>query len=266
MKNIIITSVASVLLFIVTLISVPAMYANVVLNVSCSSQIAEAFGRETLEEFMVSSKIKVKIHVFSSEKSIERLKNGFSNFAGSTVKLSREDKEAGLIEIPMCKDPLVVITNSKCKVNNLSLEQVRQIFSGYITNWKEVGGADQPIVLIIPAENTGAYKNFKRMAMGPFEIKEELIAAKSFMAVNGVKHIPGAISFIANGIAVQYKDVNVMDIDGVDPSDDEYPYHQTFTIVLKGEPDHIMKETVKYLLSDKAVERMKVRGIKPLVK
>jgi phosphate transport system substrate-binding protein len=258
--------IVAILLFLaVSLVSVSVVYAVFVLNVSCSSQIAEAFGREALEEFMVSSGVKVKIHVFSSEKSIDRLKNGFCNFAGSTVKLSRKDKASGLIEIPICKDPLVVITNSRCEVKNLTLENVQRIFSGYIKNWKELGGKDQPIVLIIPGEQTGAYKNFKEMAMGAFEIKNDMIASKSFKAITGVKNIPGSISFIANGIAIQYKDVSVMSLDGVKPSDSAYPFYQTFSMVIKGEPKHAMKETIKYMISDKAVLRMKKRGMRPIL-
>ncbi|MBU1170820.1 MAG: substrate-binding domain-containing protein [Proteobacteria bacterium] len=256
--------VAAFFLIVSGLGTAPLSQAEFVLNASCSSQISEAFQRELLEAFMVENGVKVNAHVFSSNVCLDRLRNGFSNLAGSTLKISQADREAGLIEIPVCKDPMAVISNGQCHVKNLSLKQVRQIFSGSITNWKEVGGKDLPIVLIIPSVNTGAYKNFKDMAMGPFEVKDDLIAGKTFTAVTGVKHIPGAVSFITHAIANQYKDITVINVDGVNPLDAAYPFHQTFYIVVKGEPDSMMKQAIKYMLSDKAKERMIARGMVPV--
>ncbi|MDA8402844.1 MAG: substrate-binding domain-containing protein [Desulfobacteraceae bacterium] len=247
------------------LATAPQAHAEFVLSASCSSQIAEAFGREALEAFMTESGVKVKVHVSSSEVSIERLKNGFSNLAGSTVRITQEDRDAGLIEIPMCSDPMSVIVNAGCKVKNLSLDQVRQVFSAKITNWKELGGDDQPIILVVPAKNTGAYQNFKRLAMGPFEIKDDLVAGESFTTVTGVRHIPGAISFIANSVAIQHKELAVLNIDGLYPSDAGYSFHQIFSLVIKGDPDPMMKEVIKYLMSDKAKKRMTIRGMTPII-
>ena len=246
--------------------AVPATHAEFVLNASCSSQIAESFGREALESFMQESGVKVKVHVFSSEVCIERLKHGFSNLAGSTVGISKADREAGLVEIPVCRDPMAVITHPSCKVKNLSLNQVREIFSAHTTNWKELGRDNLPVVLVIPSKSTGAYQNFMKLAMGPFEMKDDLVANEAFTAVLGARHIPGSISFIANSIAEQHKDVTVVSLDGVYPKDAAYPFHQVFYLVIKGEPDPMLKQVIKYMISDKAKKRMVDRGMTPIIK
>jgi len=246
--------------------AVPSANAEFVLNASCSSQIAEAFGREALEAFMQESGIKVKVHVFSSEVCIDRLKNGFSNLVGSTVRISKSDRDAGLIEIPMCKDPMAIITHPSCKIKNLSINQVREVFSAHTPNWKSLGGDDLPIFLIIPSKKTGAYQNFMQLVMGPFEIKDDLVATEAFTAVIGTKHIPGSISFIANSIAEQHKDVSVINVDGLYPKDAGYPFHQIFYLVIKGEPDPMMKQVINYMISDKAKKRMTVRGMTPIIK
>ncbi len=245
--------------------SAAAARAEFVLNASCSSQIAEAFGREALEAFMQESGVKVKVHVFSSEVCIDRLKNGFSNLAGSTIRISKSDRDAGLIEIPMCKDPMAVITHPSSKVKNLTHNQVREVFSAHMTNWKAYGGDDLPIMLIIPSKKTGAYQNFMRTVMGPFEIKDELTASASFTAVVGVKHIPGSVSFIANSIARQHKEVSVLNLDGLYPNDTGYPFHQIFYLVIKGDPDPMMKQVINYMNSDKAKQRMIERGMTPII-
>ena len=239
--------------------------AEFVLNASCSSQITEAFGREALEAFMKDSGVNVKVHVFSSDTCIDRLKNGFSNLAGSTVPISRTDKNAGLVELPMCKDPMAIIIHPSSKVKNLTLNQVREVFSGHVKNWKELGGEDLPIVLVIPSKSTGAHQNFKKLVMGPFELKDDLTASAAFTAVIGVEHIPGSISFIANSIATQHKAVSVASVDGRSPGDSGYPYHQVFYLVIKGEPDPMMKQVINYMISDKAKQRMIQRGMTPVI-
>ncbi len=247
-------------------LSSSSAFAKEVHYASISSQIHEAFGREILGIFEEASGIRVKSHIFSSKKVIERVKNGVTAIGASTIMLSREDRENGLIEIPICKDSLVIITHPDCAVKNITIKQARKLFSGHIKNWKEIGGADKPVVRIIPDKHTGAYKNFKRLAMGPFDLSGDLVATKSFTAVTGVKNIPGAISFISNGIAVKYNDISVLNVDGVFPTDDEYPFHQFFSMVIKGKPTPVIKEIIKFLTCDAAVEIMKEQGIQPVLK
>ncbi len=242
---------------------IPSAIAKEVLSASISSQIHEAFGGEILSAFKQSSGITVKSHIFSSEKSVDRLKNGFADIAGSTVKLSKADRDSGLIEIPICIDSLVVVANPDCGVKNISIRQARRLFSGHIKNWKEIGGSDLPIIRIIPDENTGAYQNFKRLVMGTFEPAGDLVATKSYTAVVGVKNIPGSISFISNGIAFKFSDLSVLNIDGISPSEPAYPYHQTFSMVVKGKPSAPIKEVLKFLTCDVGMKLMKERGIKP---
>lgn len=263
MKRRYLSFIAPLFILMIGFVAPPSGQADFVLNASCSSQIAEAFQRELLERFMAESGVKVSLHVFPSEVCLDRLRNGFSNMAASTIPISQSDREIGMIEIPTCKDPLVVITHAQCKVTNLSLKEVRQIFSGSITNWKEVGGPDLPVIRIIPGYNTGAYQNFKALAMGPFEISDDLIAAKTFTALKGVKNIPGAVSFMAHGIAIQHTDIAVVNLDGVSPGQKDYPFHQTFYMVIKGEANPMMKQVIKYMLSDKAKDKMLERGMIP---
>ncbi len=244
---------------------VPSAIAGNVLSASVSSQIHEAFGREILDVLKDASGITVKSHIFSSKKCIARLENGVSNMAASTVQLSIAQRERGLIEIPICKDALVIIANPDCGVKNISVKQARRLFSGHIKNWKEIGGADLPILRIIPDENTGAYQNFQRLVMNTFEPAGDLVATKSFTAVVGVKNIPGSISFISNGIAIKYSDVAVLNIGGVAPADSKYPFHQTFSMIVKGKPSAPIKEVIKFLTCDVGVKIMKERGIQPVL-
>ncbi len=245
---------------------IPSATAGDVLTLSTSSQIHEAIGRDILSVFKKSSGITIRSNVFSSPKCIDRLKNDVSDIAATTIKLSKTDRESGLIEIPICKDSLVIIANPQCGVKNITLRQARRLFSGHIKNWREIGGVDLPIIRIIPGEHTGAYKNFKQFVMGTFEPAGDLVATRSFTAVVGVKNIPGSIAFISNGIALKYQDINIMTIGGVDSSDSAYPFRQVFAMVVKGKPTPMMKEVIKFLTCDAGVKIMKERGMEPILK
>lgn len=246
--------------------AVPSVQAEFLLHANFSSQVDEIFGRESFEKYMNENGVKTIIHVFPTDVCINRLKNGYCNLSISADNPRRDGKDVGLIAIPICKDPLVIITHSGNKVKNLSLSQICDIFSGKTTNWKEVGGNDIPITLVTPSKETDAYKNFMHQVMGPFEINNQLIADKAFNVVTCIKNIPGTVSFIANSIAVQYPDLNVVRINGAGPHDESYPLHQVFCLMIKKESEPKMKNVINYLLSDKANKKMNTLGITPLLR
>ena len=149
------------------------------LRLSCSAQVYEAIGKDVFILFEQQSGIKVRVrldyYVASSDVSLERLVNGLSDIAASTRELDFRYVERGYVEIPFCKDPLSVIVNEQCPIVSFSEQQVRDIFSGSVNNWKALGGPDQPIIVVVPGENTGAYKNLSRMLMQLQGIKYDII-------------------------------------------------------------------------------------------
>jgi phosphate transport system substrate-binding protein len=191
--------------------------------------------------------------------------------AGSTRRLSPLEKENGLVEIPLCKDPLAVIVNKSCTVKNLSLRQLKDIFTKRVTNWKDVGGFDQPITIIIPEKNSGAFKNFSQLFMGTEEIKEDFIAGEAYKVVTGVSSIEGSISFIANSIAknTSEKDSSVskifsLNINGKPPAHLAYPFQQTFSIVIRNENSQVIRDVLKFMLSDRVKKKIILHGMTPI--
>lgn len=91
--------------------------------------------------------------------------NGYSDIAVIARKLYRKHEDYGYVQIPFCKDPLAVFSNCNCGVDDLSESQVQDIFSGDIVNWKDVGGRDLPIMVVVPEAGTAASKNFRRQIM-----------------------------------------------------------------------------------------------------
>jgi phosphate transport system substrate-binding protein len=241
-----------------------SVFAQETITYSCSNQIYKAFEKENLEEFTKATGINVSVYTASSQSCVNRLIHGYSDIASTAREMYHRHTDYGYEQIPICKDPLAVIAKTTCQVENISEEDLRGIFSGEITNWKEIGGADLPVLVIIPDENTAANKNFRRQVMKDKEIKHDFITYDSTMVLEAIKHFPcGAISFISRGATIKYEEIAAIKIDGVSPSDKDYPYFQTFYYVTKGAPTETAKKLIDFTTTGKGREIIMKNGMLP---
>ncbi|SPD74619.1 ABC-type phosphate transport system periplasmic component PstS [uncultured Desulfobacterium sp.] len=243
----------------------PGAYAQETVRYSCSAQIFEAFGMERITEFTKDTGIKVDLYISSSSAAVYRLMNDFSDIAGAAEPLHFRYREFGYSETPFCRDSLAVIISARCPVESLAIEQLRDIFGGSITNWKEVGGPDEPIIVIVPGEDTAAYKNFRSIAMEGREIIHSLMSARSTMVINAVKNIPWSISFIAHAAVKDQENLKFMKIGGLLPTDKDYHYFQTFYYVTKGSPTGPTKKFIDFTISEKGQAIIRAKGMIPVI-
>ena len=244
---------------------VPAAQAKSALRLSCSAQINDTLGQKALDTFTAQSGIPVELYVSTSGAAVYRLMNEFSDLAASVRPLYYRHKESGYVEIAFCNDPIAVIANSSCKVGNLTHDQLRGIFNKRITSWKEVGGPDKPITVIVPGKSTAAFKNFDALVMRRSEILYDFMSYKSTRVIEAVQKLPYAISFIAQGAVSGQTGLNRIEIDGVLPGNSDYPYMQTFYFVTKGEPAGAAKEFIDFIRSEKGIAMMKAKGVLPII-
>ncbi len=140
-------------------------------------------------------------------------------------------------------------------VSDLTVEQVRDIFSGKITNWKDFGGDDQNIIVVSREEGSGTRAAFEEMVMG----EDALIAASAILqASNGairttVSTTPYSIAYLSFG----YLDdtVKSISIDGVAPTepnaaDGSYPIVRPLNMLTNGEPAGMVKAFLDFILSE----------------
>jgi phosphate transport system substrate-binding protein len=256
--------------FLCVLFDSPAN-AQDVLKFSCSSQIAEAYGKKIAGEFEDTTGISLDLYLTTSRNAVTRLVNGLSDLAATTRRISTDLRHKGYVEIPFCKDPLAVIAHPKCTrtmpflIDNMTETQLRDIFSGRITNWKEFGGPDKPIIVIIPRKDSGAYQNFSRLVMGIDEIKYDFMTYQSTTTIEGIKYIPGSISFAAQGAVAKDAFIKTLKINGLSPKDKDYPIYQVFSFVTKGKPAHPANECINFALSKRGHEIIEERGMFPLL-
>jgi phosphate transport system substrate-binding protein len=154
-----------------------------------------------------------------------------------------------------------VVTNPDVKLKGLTKAQLQGIFSGKTTNWKQVGGADEKIVVINRPRNSGTRAVFTKTIMGSAVIDESSqVEDATGTVVSVVKTTPGAISYAAFS-GTRGSGLNELEIDGVAPTDDnirsgKYPdwsYEHMFT---QGEPTGEVAKFIDFVAGSKdLVER-----------
>jgi phosphate transport system substrate-binding protein len=236
--------------------------AENVLRYSCSPQIYEAFGNERLEAFSNKTGVKVDLGLYASAVTIDRLMSGLSDLAATVQRITRMQKDSGLVETIFCKDPMAIIVSAECPVTNITDKQLQDVFGGKITNWKELGGPDKPIVVIVPNEQTAAYRNFHHDVMGGKEIISDIMTTKSTMVIDTTRRIPGSISFTSQGAArLVTRGLSKLKINGLSVDDKDYPYSQIFSFVTRGLPTGAAKQYIEFSLSQEGKDIMKKKGM-----
>lgn len=184
--------------------------------------------------------VKIEINQIGSSAGITNAISGVSEIGMSSRDLKQEEIDSGLNEVIIAYDGIVVVTHPTNKVKDLTLEQVKQIFTGEVTNWKNLGGDDMEIVVVSREDGSGSRDAFQEIvdfSSGEL-VKSAIIASgngniKTTVAMN--KHAVGFISF-------EYIDdsISTIDINGVEATADnvlqqKYKLSRPFLFVNKEE-------------------------------
>jgi phosphate transport system substrate-binding protein len=252
-------------LLVLSLVVPLAAAAGQTLRYSASAQVFEAFENARLDTFTKDTNIAIDLFVASSQSCVYRLLQDMTDVASSVRPLSQREKNFGLVAIPFAKDPLAVITHQSTPVDALTTEQLQSLFSGNVANWKEMGGPDLAVTLVVPGEETGAHKNFRRQVMRHNDVHFDYMTYTSTRVLEAIESLPpGAVSFISRGAQITHPKVKVLKIDGTKPGDADYPFYQMFNLVTKGEPAGTVKVFVDFITSGKGRDLILERGMLPV--
>lgn len=151
------------------------------------------------------------------------------------------------------------IVNKKVGVKNISMQNLQKIFTGEITNWKQVGGNDVDVVILNRAAGSGTRGTFERWVLDGKEAKPSQEQDSSGTVRQIVADTPGAISYVA--FSYVNKDVATLSIDGIKPTVNNvttnkwviWSYEHMYT---KGQPKDLTKQFLDYVLSSDVQKNM----------
>lgn len=215
--------------------------------------------------------VKIEINQIGSSAGITNAISGVSQIGMASRDLKQEEKDSNLQELIIAYDGIVVVTHPSNPVKNLTMEQVKQIFTGEVTNWKEVGGKDMEIVVVSREDGSGSRDAFQEIVgyeSGQL-IKNAIVASgngniKTTVAMN--KHAIGFISF-------EYIDesVSAMDINGVQATAEnvlagQYELSRPFLFVHKEDVPESAKQFMEFILTPQGQKVVESAGAIPLTK
>lgn len=216
------------------------------------------------------SDVKISVSGGGSYVGIAQARSGAAELGDSDVIAPGN---SGLVDHKVAVVGFAIIVNPSARVSNLSAAQIRAIFSGRTTNWKDVGGADQGIVIINRPRTSGTRAVFNATMMGVSKINEAgLTVDSSGTVVTTVGTTPGSISYVALAYT-RDKPVTVVKVNGIAPTEanimaGKYPIWSYEHIFTRGKGSPQIESFISYISSNQSlleklgyipVGRMKVK-------
>ncbi|MGF6953809.1 phosphate binding protein [Neobacillus sp. B4I6] len=209
------------------------------------------------EEFMANNpKVDIQVNAGGSGTGLSQVAEGSVQIGNSDV--FAEEKEGipadQLVDHKVAVVGMTAAVNPKVGIKDIKKADLIKVFTGKITNWKELGGADQKIVLVNRPDSSGTRAVFNKFALDGATPAEGITEDSSNTVKKIINETDGAIGYLAFSYFTD-ESVTPLAIDGVEPTAEnvqsgQFPvwaYQHSYT---KGEPDELSKAFFDYMMSD----------------
>ncbi len=255
----------------------PAGTKSVTLQLNGSTTVFP-IAQKAAEEYMKSHpNVNISVRGTGSGNGIAALINGTCDIADASrpMKQSEIDKAKSKGENPVAnviaKDGIAVVINPENSVSAISQKQLKDIYTGKITNWKALGGKDMKIVPITRDSSSGTFEIFEKKVLGKgVEMTDKAIIQASNQAVKTtVGKTPGAIGYI--GLGYIDSSVKPLKYEGVMPSKEtvvngSYALSRPLFMYTNGKPAGVAKDFIDFIMSPEGqtiAEQVGYVAIKP---
>ncbi len=203
-----------------------------------STSMADVIGALS-EQFMNdNSGVKVSYDATGSGTGIDAAKNGTCDIGLSSRALKDEETAAGLKGTTIALDGIAIIVNENSKIEDLSVEQIAQIYTGEITDWSKVGGDAGTIACIGRESSSGTRDGFESITETKDKCKLSQELTSTGAVIEAVKNNPGAIGYASLSAVANAEGVKAITVEGVACSeetvkDGSYKIQRPFVLVTK---------------------------------
>ena len=198
-------------------------------------KLANALSEAFMEKY---PDVTVTAEFVGSGAGVEAVTNGTADIGNSSRSLKDEEKAAGVVENVVAIDGIAVCVDPANEVANLTKEQLTNIYNGTITNWKEVGGADEPIIVLGREAGSGTRGAFEELV----DLKDACKYANELDSTGAViakvASTPGAIGYAS--LDALDDSVKALSLEGVEATAENikagnYFLSRPFVMATKGE-------------------------------
>ncbi len=221
----------------------------------------------------------IAVQGVGSSAGITLLKKGVADAAMSSRYLTSSETEESLQTMILAFDGIAVVVNKSNPINNLTREQLYDIYKGKVTNWKQVGGSDQKIAVVTREASSGSRYSFESLLGLTRVIKDRLVSdiSPNNLVVNSnsmvktlVNHNSQAVGFISTGSVDQsVKAINFEGVEATPKTIASHEYQLARPFLLLHYPEKETKEVAeffRFIKSDRVKHLIEEYGYIPTAK
>lgn len=232
----------------------------------------KAFMAELAKAYEAKTGIKIGLSGGGATKGIRNAAAGNIDIGGACrTSLDSLDEERNAHQIPVAWDALVVITHKDNPVDNITFDQLKQLYLGNVTNWKELGGPDAPIDLYVRrGKMSGVGRTLRELVFNNFD--QEFVAKYVEKSSGPVE---GGVEKNINGIAVtgissaKKRDIKILKLNNHEPSYDKIKsgdyvlYRPLYLVTQRGSTDQKVRDFIRFAVSNEGQEIIRKQGTVP---
>ena len=219
-----------------------------------AQKLAEAYKAKTPD-------VDIEIQAVGSSAGIKAALDGSATIGMSSRELKEEEIAEGANPLIICREGIAVAVNPENPVQNLSKDQVQKIFMGEITNWKEVGGNDEEIIVVSRESGSGTRGAFEEILKIEKEVEGKKISGlvETALQAEGTGAVKANVASKTNAIgyvSLGYIDetIKTVQVEGADPTAENitagtYPVARPFVLVTKGEISETDQAFLDFVMS-----------------
>lgn len=218
--------------------------------------------------FMEKNKgVTVNLNLTGSGTGIQEASEGKCDIGNSSRKLKDEEAEK-LDATVVGLDGIALVVNPVNKLEDITLQDLAKVYSGEITNWKELGGDDKSIVVIGREDGSGTRDGFESIVMGDKEPKYAQELESTGSVINAVATTDGAIGYAS--LANVDETVKALKVGGVEATEENvksgtYEVQRPFICAtLKGSDNKLAKAYLDFILSEEGQALVLAQGAVPV--